>query len=95
VIYHGTDCRLAVIGKVIDASLEPARVAHVDYSLQGLRSCARYSRRDIAALAQEALEAEDADENEVPRYAMYSIWVRNVTLNMPILLTQRSVRFCP
>ncbi|KAK5173939.1 uncharacterized protein LTR77_002620 [Saxophila tyrrhenica] len=56
-----------------DAGLEPARFAHCDYTLQGLKRTARHCRRDIAAAAQEALDAED--KQTVPkRYAAYSVW---------------------
>lgn len=47
---------------------------HIDYSLKGVRDAARYLRKDIKAMAQPALDAEDAGE-PAPRYAMYSVWV--------------------
>lgn len=56
-----------------DAGLEPARFAHCDYTLRGLKRTARYCRKDIAAAAQEALEAEDKG-TEPKRYAAFSVW---------------------
>ncbi|KAK3699029.1 hypothetical protein LTR37_016633 [Vermiconidia calcicola] len=56
-----------------DAGLEPARFAHCDYTLRGLKRTARYCRKDITAAAQEALDAED-NNTEPKRYAAYSIW---------------------
>ncbi|OAG09721.1 uncharacterized protein CC84DRAFT_1235569 [Paraphaeosphaeria sporulosa] len=61
-----------VTGKT-DAGLEPARFAHVDYTLEGLKRTARYCRKDIKAAAQEALDAEDANK-DAKRYAAYSVW---------------------
>jgi len=55
--------------------MEPARVAHIDYSVKGLRDSARYCRKDIKAAAQSALDAEDSNATHVPRYAAYSVWV--------------------
>ena len=60
-------------GKEVGASLEPARGAHIDYSVLGLQRTARYCRHDIRTAAREALAAEDAGE-AVPRYAAYSVW---------------------
>ena len=65
---------LLVYGKEVGSSLEPARIAHIDYSLQGLKDSARYCRKDISTAGREALDAEDAGR-EVPRYAAYSVWV--------------------
>jgi len=56
-----------------DAGLEPARFAHCDYTLKGLKRTARYCRKDITAAAQDALDAED-NNTEPKRYAAYSIW---------------------
>jgi len=56
-----------------DAGLEPARFAHVDYTLKGLKRTARYCRQDIKAAAQDALDAEDAN-GPPKRYAAYSVW---------------------
>lgn len=56
-----------------DAGLEPARFAHCDYTLTGLKRTARYCRKDITAAAQEALDAED-NNAEPKRYAAYSVW---------------------
>ncbi|KAF2645234.1 hypothetical protein P280DRAFT_531225 [Massarina eburnea CBS 473.64] len=56
-----------------DAGLEPARFAHCDYTLQGLKRTARYCRKDITAAAQEALDAEDR-HGDAKRYAAYSVW---------------------
>jgi len=56
-----------------DAGLEPARFAHCDYTLTGLKRTARYCRKDITAAAQEALDAED-NGTEAKRYAAYSVW---------------------
>lgn len=56
-----------------DAGLEPARFAHCDYTLRGLKRTARYCRTDITAAAQEALDAED-NKTEPKRYAAYSVW---------------------
>lgn len=56
-----------------DAGLEPARFAHCDYTLRGLKRTARYCRTDITAAAQEALDAED-NKTEPRRYAAYSVW---------------------
>lgn len=56
-----------------DAGLEPARFAHCDYTLTGLKRTARYCRKDITAAAQEALDAED-NNTEPKRYAAYSVW---------------------
>lgn len=52
---------------------EPNRKVHIDYSMKGVREAARSFRKDIKAMAQEALDAEDAGET-VPRYAIYSMW---------------------
>ena len=49
-------------------------MAHIDYSLTGLKDSVRYCRKDIKAAGQEALDAEDANAAEVPRYASYSVW---------------------
>lgn len=58
-----------------DAGLEPARFAHVDYTLEGLKRTARCCRKDIKAAAQDALDAEDGKEGATPRrYAAYSVW---------------------
>lgn len=58
-----------------DAGLEPARFAHCDYTLEGLKRTARYCRKDIKAAAQDALDAEDGNEGATPRrYAAYSVW---------------------
>lgn len=54
-------------------SLPPARMAHSDYSVKGLRDSVRYCRADIKAGGQEALDAEDAKRTP-PRYAAYSVW---------------------
>ena len=67
-----------VIGKEQKESLEPARNAHIDYTLRGLRDSARYCRKDIKEAAQHALDAEDMGE-EAPRYAAYSVWVRHTS----------------
>lgn len=56
-----------------DAGLEPARHAHCDYTVRGLKRTARYCRTDIKAAAQAALDAEDND-TEPKRYAAYSVW---------------------
>ena len=56
-----------------DAGLEPARFAHCDYTLRGLKRTARYCRKDIMDAAKEALEAEDSG-TEPKRYAAYSVW---------------------
>ena len=56
-----------------DAGLEPARFAHCDYTVRGLKRTARYCRQDIKDAAQEALDAEDAGD-EPKRYAAYSVW---------------------
>ena len=63
------------MGKQQDQSLEPARIAHIDYTMKGLRDSARYCRSDIKAAAQNALDAEDVKAKDVPRYAAYSVWV--------------------
>ncbi|KAK3620614.1 hypothetical protein LTR22_025515 [Elasticomyces elasticus] len=63
-----------VYGKVEDQSLEPSHLAHIDYSLQGLRDSVRYCRKDICAAAVEALKAEDEGVENVPRYAAFSVW---------------------
>ena len=62
-----------VYGKDAGGSLEPARAAHIDYTARGLRSTARYCRKDITEAARAQLEAED-DNKPVPRYAAYSVW---------------------
>ncbi|KAK4505488.1 hypothetical protein PRZ48_003451 [Zasmidium cellare] len=54
------------------AGTEPARTLHVDYSLNGLKTTARYSRTDIAAMAKPTIEAEEAGKK--PRYAAYGVW---------------------
>lgn len=58
--------------------MEPARVVHVDYTAEGLRRTVRECRKDITAMGQRVIEAENAKargENvEVPRYAAYSVW---------------------
>lgn len=56
-----------------DAGLEPARFAHCDYTLTGLKRTARYCRQDILDAAQEAIDAED-NGGEPKRYAAYSVW---------------------
>lgn len=56
-----------------DAGLEPARFAHCDYTLRGLKRTARYCRKDIKDAAQAALDAEDAGGPPL-RYAAYSVW---------------------
>jgi len=56
-----------------DAGLEPARFAHCDYTLRGLKRTARYCRKDIKAAAQPALDAEDNNGDPI-RYAAYSVW---------------------
>ena len=49
-----------------------------DYSVNGLRKVARWGRKDIAAVAASALEAENAIQRgepaKAPRYACYSVW---------------------
>lgn len=57
-----------------DAGLEPARFAHCDYTLRGLKRTARYCRKDITAAAQPALDAEDDGNAQPLRYAAYSVW---------------------
>ncbi|CAK7226990.1 hypothetical protein SBRCBS47491_006417 [Sporothrix bragantina] len=57
-----------------DAGLEPARFAHCDYTLEGLKRTARYCRKDIKAAAQPALDAEDDASLPPRRYAAYSVW---------------------
>lgn len=57
-----------------ESSLPPARMAHSDYSVTGLRSSVRYCRKDICEKASEALEAEDEKSALIPRYAAYSVW---------------------
>lgn len=59
----------------------PARQMHIDLSLEGLEQTLRYCRRDIAEFASNMLEAQDrvaaGEENvRVPRFAAYSVWVR-------------------
>lgn len=80
---------IAVAGKTVESSLEPLRLAHLDYSLKGLRSNIRYSRKDIAEVGKEAVTAEDAakagKDVRVPRYAAYSVWV-----SIPLLVTERT-----
>lgn len=54
---------------------------HIDLSLQGLEQTLRYCRHDIAEFASNMLEAQDrraaGEENvRIPRFAAYSIWVR-------------------
>lgn len=58
------------------ASIEPARLLHVDYTRQGLADAVRYARKDIAAAASAALKAEDEGRGgkDVPRYAAYGVW---------------------
>ncbi|KAK4498095.1 hypothetical protein PRZ48_010751 [Zasmidium cellare] len=51
----------------------PLGKVHIDYTLKGVRDAARYLRKDIKAMAQPTLDAEDAGEH-APRYAMYSVW---------------------
>ncbi|KAF2172720.1 hypothetical protein M409DRAFT_16682 [Zasmidium cellare ATCC 36951] len=63
---------LRVSGKDRNNAIPPARTAHIDFSVQGLRDTVRWGRQDIAREAQAAIEAEDA--GEAPRYAAYSIW---------------------
>lgn len=68
-------------GKDAGGSLEPARIAHIDYTINGLRNTARYRRDDIVALGQKTLDAEDAvargEKVKVPRMASFSVWVRS------------------
>lgn len=59
--------------------LEPARVMHVDYNVQGLKDTVRYNRKDIKKAAQAAIDAEDAGGE--PRYAVYSIWVSTSSIS--------------
>ena len=71
---------MIVIGRNdVEFSLEPVRVAHMDYTLKGLRSNIRYVRKDVEQMGRAAVEAEDAakagKDVRVPRYAAYSVWV--------------------
>lgn len=72
-------CDVAVAGKTVESSLEPLRMAHLDYSLKGLRSNIRYVRKDVVDMGKLAVEAEDSakagKDVRVPRYAAYSVWV--------------------
>lgn len=56
-----------------DAGLEPARFAHCDYTIRGLKRTARFCRQDIKDAAQPALDAED-EGGGLLRYAAYSVW---------------------
>lgn len=59
------------------AVTEPVRSLHIDYSVNGLRTTARYSRTDIAAMAKPTVEAKEA--GKAPRYAVYGVWVSLAT----------------
>ncbi len=61
-----------VYGKEAGGSLEPARITHIDYSIEGLRSTARECRRDIRDMAQPSIDKEAKGERA--RYAAYSVW---------------------
>ena len=70
-------CLFQVVGVgEAKASIEPARLLHVDYTRQGLADAVRYARKDIAAAASAALKAEDEGRTgkDVPRYAAYGVW---------------------
>lgn len=58
------------------ASIEPARLLHIDYTRQGLADAVRFARKDIAAAASAALKAEDEGRTgeDAPRYAAYGVW---------------------
>ena len=70
-----TQILVAVFGYKAEQSMEPTRMAHCDYTIQGLRDTARWGRSDIKGVAKEMLDAEDANATEIPRCAAFSVWV--------------------
>ena len=68
-----------VTGRQVEASREPARPIHIDYTLKGLQSVIRSERPDIQELARDIIKAEDLASKQGtpykgPRYAGFSIW---------------------
>ena len=66
---------IVVSGRDRNNGIQPARTAHIDFSVKGLQDTVRWGRHDIAKAAQAEIDAEDAGGG--PRYAAYRIWVRN------------------
>jgi GA4 desaturase len=68
-----------VTGRTLTSAQQPARHAHIDLTLEGLRDTLRLARQDITAMAQPIIDAEDArargEDVEVQGYAAYSMWV--------------------
>ncbi|MCJ1297565.1 hypothetical protein MMC08_000352 [Hypocenomyce scalaris] len=65
---------MTIFGYKAEQSMEPTRMAHCDYTIQGLRDTARWGRSDIKGVAKEMLDAEDANATEIPRCAAFSVW---------------------
>ncbi|KJX93097.1 hypothetical protein TI39_contig4414g00001 [Zymoseptoria brevis] len=73
-----TESAVNVNGRTQADAQQPARHAHIDLTLQGLRDTLRLARSDITAAAQSVIDAEEAqargEEVVVPRFAAYSLW---------------------
>ena len=77
-----TSSEPARVAHVVSSRTHAARVAipnfAQDYLVNGLRKVARWARKDIAAVAASALEAEDAMQRgepaKAPCYARYTVW---------------------
>lgn len=52
-------------------------VAHIDWSIKGIRAAVRNYRTDLRYMALDAIRAEA--KGETPRYAAFSVWVSPVT----------------
>ena len=61
-----------VYGKEAGGSLEPSRITHIDYSVEGLRRTARDCRKDITEMARACIDKEA--KGEKARYAAFSVW---------------------
>ncbi|SMR52557.1 unnamed protein product [Zymoseptoria tritici ST99CH_3D1] len=74
----GTESEVNVNGRTQADIQQPARHAHIDLTLQGLRDTFRLARPDITAAAKSVIDAEEARERGedvvVPRVAAYSLW---------------------
>ncbi|SMQ50379.1 unnamed protein product [Zymoseptoria tritici ST99CH_3D7] len=73
-----TESAVNVNGRTQADAQQPARHAHIDLTLQGLRDTFRLARPDITAAAQSIIDAEEAqsrgEDVVVPRFAAYSLW---------------------
>lgn len=64
---------LLVVGRSGTDKQGAAPVAHIDWSIKGLRAAVRSYRTDLRYMALDAIRAEA--KGETPRYAAFSIWV--------------------